>query len=266
MTATEARTAAVRAKRSGILEVLTRIGFIGFGVTHLLVAWIAVQIALGVASADGDQDGAFRVLSAQPLGQFLLIVVAIGLVAMAVWQVLEAAVGQAPALERVASGFRALFYGYLAYAAYKVITHASETGAGKKEETAATVLSGTGGRWIVGLAGLVVLGVGVGLAVYGVIKRFEKHLRTGSMSAGTRKAVRALGIAGYVAKGVAYSIAGVLLISAAVTYDASKSRGLDAALHALARQPWGDTLLIVVAVGIAAFGVFGFVQARYRKV
>jgi len=58
----------------------------------------------------------------------------------------------------------------------------------------------------------------------------------------------------------------VLLVSAAVTYDPDKARGLDAALRTLAAQPYGGFLLAVVALGIAAFGVFCFIQARYRKV
>ena len=82
----------------------------------------------------------------------------------------------------------------------------------------------------------------------------------------TRKTVRWLGTLGYVAKGVAFAIVGALLVDAAVTDDPQKSTGLDAALRTLAHEPFGEFLLIVVGVGIAAFGVYCFFQARYRKV
>jgi len=112
----------------------------------------------------------------------------------------------------------------------------------------------------------VVLGIGIGLAVYGIKKKFEEHLNTGQMRSSVRRTVRRLGVAGYTAKGVAYAIAGVLLVTAAVTYDPNKARGLDGALKTLAKQSYGPWLLGLVALGIAAFGVYCFFQARFRRV
>jgi hypothetical protein len=86
------------------------------------------------------------------------------------------------------------------------------------------------------------------------------------MSAQVRRTVCGLGVIGYTAKGIGYAIVGALLVAAALTYDPSRSRGLDAALHALAGQPYGHVLLAVIAAGIAAFGVFCIAQARYRKI
>jgi hypothetical protein len=127
-------------------------------------------------------------------------------------------------------------------------------------------MSEPAGRWAVGLAGVALALGGMGLVVYGLIRRFEKHLETLRMGPAARRYARWLGIVGYVAKGVAYAIAGGLLTTAAVSYEPSKARGLDAALHTLAAQPFGRVLLAVVAFGIAAFGAFCFVEARYRRV
>jgi hypothetical protein len=77
---------------------------------------------------------------------------------------------------------------------------------------------------------------------------------------------RRLGQVGYVAKGVAFTIVGLLLLDAALTHNPAKSRGLDAALRALAHQPFGVFLLIAVGIGFAAFGLYCFIQSRYRKV
>jgi multisubunit Na+/H+ antiporter MnhB subunit len=127
-------------------------------------------------------------------------------------------------------------------------------------------MDSTGGRWLVGFIGLVVIGVGVGLVVYGLKKKFEEHLKTQQMNATVRKTTRRLGMFGYSAKGVAYAIAGILVVVAAVTYDPDKARGLDAALKTLAGHSYGPWLLGLIALGIAAFGVFCFSQAKYRKV
>ena len=270
--ASEARMTAQRAKQSRSLETLTRVGFVGFGVTHLLVAWLAMQIAFGRAPANSDQYGAFDLVARQPFGKVLLVVVAVGIAAMAVWQALEAAVGhqrdrgKERAAERVASAGRMVFYVFLGYTAAKVIAGSGKTSKGQQQEATSSILDEPGGRWLIGLIGVAVIAVSAGLIWFGLVKRFEKHLKTSQMPPTTRRAVRWLGVFGYVAKGAAYGTLGVLLVNAAVTYDPGKSRGIDAALRTLAEQPWGDILLLVVAAGIAAYGVFALAQARFRDV
>jgi hypothetical protein len=273
MSATQqAQSTANRAADSKTLEWLTRGGFIGYGVVHLLFAWLALQIALGSSSGDSDQSGALRELATQPLGKTLVILTVIGLVAMTIWQAFEAAIGhrsdtgKTRIAERVASAVRVGVYAYFAITGYKVLSGANSSSADSQEKASAHLMNATGGRWLVGLIGVVVAAVGVGLVVYGYLKKFEKHLHMSRMSAKVRKLTQRLGVAGYAAKGVSYAIAGVLLVVAAVTYDPNKARGLDGALRTLAQQSYGTWLLALVALGIAAYGAFCFIQARYRKV
>jgi hypothetical protein len=271
LTNTASRTAS-RAADNPILETLARVGFLGYGLVHLLVAWLALQIAFGRSAGAGDQGGALNQIAQQPLGRYLVIAIAVGLAAMAVWQALEALVGHRAdrgterTLERVASAGRTVVYAYLAWTGVKVIQHAASSSAEQQQTKTAELMSSTGGRWLVAVAGVTVAAIGIGLIVYGLVKRFEKHLMTGRMDHRTRRVSRVLGVAGYAAKGIAYGIAGILLVAAAVTYDPDKARGLDGALRALAEQPYGWLLLGVVAVGIGAFAAFCFIQARYRKV
>lgn len=267
-----ARNAAGQAARSRFLELLTRAGFVAYGLTHLIVAWLAIQIAFGEPAAAGDQSGALRTLTAQPYGKVLVIAACIGLAAMAVWQLLEAAAGhrrergRTRTFERAASAGRTVFYGYLAYTAFVVTKGAGPSSADKQQTTTAQLMSSGGGRVLVGLAGFAVACLGAGLIVYGLTKHFEKHLRTGEMSPSARRTARRLGVFGYLAKGCAYGIAGALVIAAAVTYDPSRARGLDSALHALAALPHGTWLLVAIGAGIASFAAFCFVQSRYRTI
>jgi uncharacterized protein DUF1206 len=268
----EARAAARRTAHSTWLERLTRFGLVGYGVMHLLFGWIALNLAFGKAPAEGDQSGAFKTLAAQPTGKWLLILVALGLVAMAIWQALAAAIGHVEqrgrerTLERIASGFKAVFYAYLAYLATNVVSGSSKSSNAQQQQRTSDLLASPGGRWLVALIGLAIIGVGVGLVWYGLTKRFEKNLKTYEMSPTTRKAARWLGMAGYAAKGVAYATVGLLFLLAALTYDPRRAGGLDQALRTLAAQPYGTVILTGVALGIAAFGVFCVYQARYRKV
>jgi hypothetical protein len=266
------RSTASRAADSKPLEYLARAGFVAYGVIHVLFAWIALQVALGNSGGETDQSGALQTLAAQPMGKTLLVLTVIGMIALALWQAFEAAIGESgeqdrtAKAERVISGFRTIMYGYFAYLGIKVLTGSNSSTADSQQSNASSLMDNGFGRFLVGFAGVVVVGVGIGLAVYGIKKKFEKHLNTQQMSAKVRTTVGRLGAAGYSSKGIAYAIAGVLLTSAAVTYDPDKARGLDAALKTLAGTSYGPWLLGLIALGIFAFGVYCFFQARYRKV
>lgn len=267
-----ASRAASRTADNPLLEGVARAGFIGYGLVHLLVAWLALQIAFGQSAGSSDQAGALSELARQPYGRFLVIAIAVGLVAMALWQALEAAVGhrrdrgRERMFERIASAGRTVMYAYVAWTGFKVVTEAKSSGTEQQQTATAQLMSSTGGRWLVALIGVAITAIGIGLVIYGLVKRFEKHLMTARMSARTRRLSRRLGVAGYAAKGTVYAIAGVLVVAAAATYDAEKSSGLDGALRTLAAQPYGGFLLTLMALGIAAFAAFCFVQARYREV
>lgn len=263
---------ASRAADSKPLELLARGGFIGYGIIHLLFAWIALQVAFGGSGQESDQSGALQTLADSGVGRVLLVVIAIGLVAMAIWQAFEAAIGESgprdrtALFERIVSGVRAVLYLYLAWIAVRILQGENASMGDSQESKSSTLMDATGGRWLVGFVGLVVLGVGIGMFIYGWKKKFTKHLNTQQMPASARQNILRLGQGGYMAKGTAYAIAGILVITAAVTYDPEKARGLDGALKTLAEYSWGVWLLALIALGIAAFGVFCFAQAKYRKV
>lgn len=271
-TETAAKSAAGQAKNSRTLELLTRIGFFGYGVVHLVVAWLAVQIATGDPAKEGDQTGAFAQLAENTAGRVLLVVTTVGLAAMAIWQGLLAAIGHqdedgaARVWHRVASAARAVAYAVFAFSAGRAAFGNPSSGSSKKEGAAAGVMGHSWGPWLIGLIGLGVAALGIGLAVYGITRKFEDKLKQGEMSQTAVKAAKITGVAGYVAKGVAYGIVGFLLLQAAWTHDPDKSGGLDTALRTLAAQPYGGLLLGLVAAGIAAYGAYCFLQSRYRKV
>jgi hypothetical protein len=268
---TQARATVGRAARSRPLHGLARAGFIGYGLLHALLAWLAIQIAFGRGGTEGDQYGAFGLLARNAAGRAVLAAVMVGLAAMAVWQMFAAAIGHRDlegmrrTAERLVSGCRVVVYGYLAYLAGKVVFGTATSSAGKQQQATAGALGGTGGRALVTAVGVVVVAVGVGLAIYGVTRKFEEHLHVEQMSPTVRRLMRWLGVGGYATKGVAYAIVGGLLVTAAVTYDPGHARGLDAALRTLAGQPYGSLLLGLVALGFLAFGLYCVGQARYRE-
>jgi hypothetical protein len=266
------KASASRAADSKPLEYLARGGFVAYGVIHLLLAWLALQVAFGNTGKEGDQNGALQTLAGNSFGKVLLVIIAIGMIGLAIWQGFEAAIGESgpkdktAIAERVISGIRAIVYLWLAWTAIKVVSGANSSSAAKSQNKSSSIMSHSGGRFLVGFIGLVILGVGIGLAVYGILKKFEKHLKIQEMKPAVRKSTRRLGMIGYSAKGAAYAITGVLVVIAAVQFDPDKARGMDAALKTLAGHSYGPWLLGLIALGFAAFGVFCFSQAKYRKV
>jgi formate-dependent phosphoribosylglycinamide formyltransferase (GAR transformylase) len=93
-----------------------------------------------------------------------------------------------------------------------------------------------------------------------------KYLRTGQMSPRTRRVVEMLGVIGTIARGLVFALVGALVIDAAITHKASESGGIDKALLTLRSQPLGEFLMILAALGLAIFGLYGLCEARWRRV
>jgi hypothetical protein len=263
---------AEQAGDSAALEVLARVGLVAYGVVHLLISWLALQLAWGApASKSADPSGALSTLADQPLGKILLWLVAVGLVALALWQASEAIWGYrnregAPRVRKqVTSGAKAVIYGTLGVSAASVGLGSRSSSSQSQQQATSGVLAWPAGQVIVVVTGLIIVGVGAAGVVKGVQKSFGEEIDTSSMSAGPREGVARLGQVGYVAKGLALVLVGGLLGYAALTFERQKAPGLDGTLQTILAQPFGRFLLTAVAVGFLAFGLFAMLQSRYRR-
>ena len=244
---------------------LVRVGLAAYGVVHLLIAYLALRVAWG-GGGDASQQGALKTLARTGAGPVLLVVVAVGMFALVLWQAAEAAFGQGRVAEqhderrrtrkRISSAGRALVYLALGVSAAR-LAGGGGSADGQAEGVSAQLMSAPFGRFLVALVGAAVIAVAVAQVVRGVREKFVEDL-----SGDRTRAVRALGKVGYVAKGVALAVVGALFGWAAVSHEPGRAGGLDEALRTVGSQPAGAVLLTALAVGFAAFGVFCFVWAR----
>jgi hypothetical protein len=268
-----------RAGNSDALENLARIGLSAYGVVHLLIAWIALQLAWGGGNGrSADQSGAMATLAQQPLGRPLLWIAGLGLIALALWQAAEVLryrsdwSGSAGSKQQkkalAASGkalIKAVIYVVLAVLAIRFATGSGRSSSQQQQKTTAGVMAWPGGRWLIGIAGLVLIGVGVYHVVKGVTKRFLDQIDLSEASRSARTLITRVGQVGFPGKGVALGVVGGLLVYAALTFDPQKASGLDGAMRTLLDAPFGQALLTLVAAGIAAYGVFCLARARYPE-
>ncbi|PRY17258.1 DUF1206 domain-containing protein [Kineococcus rhizosphaerae] len=245
-----------RAHEDGLRRV-GRAGVAAEGVVYLLVAWLAAQVALGGSGGSADSSGALAQIASKPFGTVLLVVLAVGFLALLAWQVVTVVTADKTS-HRVKAVVKAVVAAALAVSCVKFATGSGTSSGAQQQSLTQRVLEAPGGAVLVVVAGLVVVGVGVALVVQGVRKHFEEKV-SGSLS----PALTALGVAGWVARGVAFGVLGALVVVSA-TGDTGKSRGLDAAFHEIAAQPFGVVLLLLVALGLAAYAVFTLATARRR--
>jgi hypothetical protein len=273
MRSTAAGHATARAKRasgSPTARLLARAGLTARGVIYILIGLVAVLVALGHSTREADQQGALQLLADKPYGLVALWLLGIGFAAYALWRLSEAAFGVTGdgngAGPRLKSLARAVIYAFFASLAFKVISGTGHSESRQQQDITAKVMHHAGGRWLVGIVGLIVVICGLVLVSEGLRRKFMKYLNTGQMSTRTRKVVKWLGTIGTAARGLVFAIAGALVIDAAVTHKASKSGGLDKALLTLRDQPFGKVLLFLAALGLIIFGIYGLCEARWHKV
>jgi hypothetical protein len=273
MTSNPAAPAAHRARTSRPFRIAARAGFAMNGILFIVIGVIAIGIGgAGGSGETADQSGALQGIAAAPGGMILIWAIAIGLLALGLWQLLDGVLADdADAKDRWASRAKSIGKGI----AYLVIggsaigvalgggSGGSGSSGGAEESVTAGLLATPGGVVLVVAIGLGVLGVAAYLVVKGAKQKFLDDLEP--VHGSVQRGVVLTGTIGYIARGVAFAIVGVLFIVAGVTADAEQAGGLDAALATLASLPFGRVLLVAVGVGFIASGVYGIVRAKYAK-
>lgn len=255
------------------VELAGRVGMVAYGIVHLIIGWLALQVAFGDSGEQADQQGAVQTIAEQPLGKVLLVLVAVGLLMFGIWQLWAAAQGytwvrdeKKRLRKRGMAGMRGVLSLAIAIYAARMLMGGGGGGSGDTQKTfTAKLLEAPAGQVLVWMVALAVAAVGVDEIVKGVKKKFLEDLDMSKLPAQTKQLTTRLGQVGYPAKGTSVLIIGGLIGYAAATHDPSKAGGLDAALRTIASAPFGMFLLIAIALGFVAFGAYCFADARAHR-
>jgi hypothetical protein len=258
---------------------VARVGWAAKGVVYLLTGVLAFAVAAapfreGNSNEEADPSGAISKIAEQPFGTVLLWTMAVGLLVYAVWRlvtvILPAGTGGHAVLRRVGYVVSAATYVALAVTAVSLARHTGSSGGGQSQDSrvsklTADVLAWSGGRLLVGLAGLVVIGVGVYFFWKGVTASFAKELEHRSVGPISWKAVRSMGRAGWIGRGTMTALIGVFVTRAAIRFDPDEAGGLDDSLRRVADSSIGMVLVYVVAIGLLLYGAHCVVSTPIQK-
>ena len=257
---------------SGWYAWLARGGLVAKGVSYGIVGVLAVKLAAGDGGAATSRSGALHTLAQESFGRIVIILLAIGFAAYALWRGVQAFALPADEgkdwLKRIGYLGRAAIYVGLTFSAVSILLGdgGGSSQNAKAHKTTAVVLSWPAGTWLVGLGGAILIGVGLWNAYRGLARKFEDKWTTGHMGPATRRWGGRVGVVGHLARAVVFTLIGVFVIRAALQYDPKEAIGLDGALQKLASADYGPYLLGLTAAGLIAYGLYCLADARFRDV
>ena len=256
---------------SRLVELLGRAGLVAYGAVHLLVAGLGLRLAFGARSAEVDQQGAVAaVASVGTLGTLLLIVFVAGLVAFAAWQIAATVAGfrwvsgGERFRKRVGAASKAVAVLVVALAAARSVLGDRQSGRAGPQKLVTWLLALPAGNLLVAAVAITVMVIAGTMVYTGVARTFMGDL-VDDVPAGVRRAAVVLGAVGNVARAAAFGAVGVLFAVAALRGDPSRVGGLDAALRELVSRWQGVSPLVLISLGLAAFGLYCVLDARYRR-
>ena len=253
------------------LVVAARVGYAAKGVVYAVVGALSLMYAIGESGGEltGGQ-GAVERLGAQPFGNVLLWLTAAGLACYALWSAVRAVLDPEHhshdtkgVAKRLGLGFSALTHGALAVYAGQAAWGTARAGGNGTETWAAKALSLPFGQLVLGVAGCIGIGFGAYQLYRAVKDKPEGKLATERMSVREQRVYRTLGRLGQGARGLVFPVIGISLVVAAVRARPSEASDMGEALGELARAPLGDVVIVFVALGLLAYGVYQLVLARY---
>ena len=249
---------------------LGRVGWFAKGIVYVLAGVLALLVvgrSLGwttptAGSNEASPTGAIKEVAHKGGGPLLLVLLAIGLFLYAAWRLVTALLPGSTDAEgtatRVGYVVSAVLYTTFALTAISLARTPRATADGNQKVTDITsgLMKNTGGRWLVGAIGVIVIGAGLYRLMVAKKGEVTKDVDMSGMSPERVRITRFLGNVGEVGRGIAMGIIGFFLVRAAVTFNAAEATGLDGALRRLLQYSWGAALCAVVGIGFVAYGIF----------
>lgn len=265
----------IRMPKSGTdktITLLARSGLIAKGFVYVVLGVLAFMAAfeVGGQSSEGtDKAGVLRSLNHASGGSWLLPILAAGLLCYSIWRFTEAFRAVNGYRKSWKKGIRYLFSGltylFLSVAGFRTVFMKSEGNGDSQQQFASELLSKPFGQWLLGIAALILAGIGVYQLYYALSEKYKQHIQTMDLHSKASSLMLSAGKLGYVARGLVWLIIAYLMLQAAYVARSSKAGDTGKAFEFVESSPMGSYLLGALGLGLCAYGLFCFIRARYEK-
>jgi hypothetical protein len=254
-------------------EWMARIGYAACGLVYISIGLTAGAVALGLAEDPKGSRGVMKFIARQPLGELAVIALGAGLAAYAMLNIAGAVndperrgVSLSGILVRAADALTGAIYIALAVAALAIVVAPEGEGVSGAVAWAEGVLALPYGATLLGLVGLALVGGSVYLSYRAWDEPFGNKLDRRSLSVDARWAISVAARVGTVVRAVIFGICGMFVIRAAAGAAPDRVADVDDALAMIGRAAFGPLLLVVVAGGFVAYGIYQLAKARYQRI
>lgn len=262
------------------IETYARIGIAAKGLVYVLVGILAAISIFGASSSEGSNNGrkgALQLILEQPFGQILLGLTILALLGYVVWRMIQTfkdpdrnGNDTEGIMKRAGFFISGLIYLFFAFSGIRMLLPALSSSSGGdngggRQLLVAKALEQPFGQWLVAIGAALVIGKGIFQLYKAYSGKFNKRIKEEDMSERERKTYFQAGRIGYAARGVVLGILGYFLVQAALKANPSEAEGTEGALQFLSMSG-GPYLMALVAIGLACYGAFMFVKAKYRHI
>ena len=257
------------------LETFARFGYVAKGLIYASIGILALMAAFNIEGGETTgATGALQTISEQSFGKILLVFIAVNLVGYTFWQFIQAfkdprnkRSGFSGLLNRLCCIFAGVAYAVIAVNAGLLAIGYKDTSSDKSESAwTAVIMAQPIGRWLIGIVGAIVMGVGFWEIYQAYRGKFRRDLNLKKLNCEQEKWLINISRYGIAARGLVFAAFGFFILEAAHQYNPDKARGFDDVLLTFAQQPLGKIFLALVAAGLIAYAVYLFILAFYRRI
>lgn len=250
-----------------IRYTLFRIGSAAKGLVYLFMGLFCMAAVAGIAGSSGGPQEIISWLGNNPVGRLVYFVLGLGLLAYSCWRWYEVFFdpqndGWFGRLNSISVG---IAYAGLAYFAFRSLFRASSSEDIRKD-LLQILLGFSWGTTAVYLIAVAMVGAGFAALQLGISNRHMKDVEHWELTDRQEKTFRNVGRVGLSGIAIVYFIMAWSLIQVARFQSGSKFRGIGESLALLEGGTIGWVLLLIVGLGLLAYGIFMFLRVAYERV
>ena len=264
--------ATVNQGKNETIEKLARFGMAAKGVVFIILGVLTAMAAFNEGGQKAGQSDALKFIYNQPFGQVLLALLAVGLIGYVVWRFVQAfrdpeneGSDKKGIAKRIGYGASGLLYAFLAFEAIRMLFQSGSSGGGDgNKQVVSMLLEQPFGQILVGIVAVALFAKAVSEIYKAVTDKFMEEINVGQLEYKVKKIIKNTGKAGLIARGIVVGIIGFLFMKAAIQANASQAGGTEGAFSFIQSSSYGSWLLGIIAIGLACYGVYMIVKARYK--